>query len=69
MVRRTNSSRDPKKTAPYAWLMGGEYPNNHLRAYTYGLGTSLNFVGNWLGVFTAPYFINPASLGWNAKYG
>jgi len=49
--------------------MGGEYPNNHLRAYTYGLGTSLNFVGNWLGVFTAPYFINPASLGWNAKYG
>lgn len=55
--------------APYAWLLGGEYPNNHLRAYTYGIGTSLNFVGNWLGVFTAPYFINPASLGWNAKYG
>ncbi|KAK3367934.1 MFS transporter [Podospora didyma] len=55
--------------APYAWLMGGEYPNNRLRAYTYGVATSLNFVGNWLGVFTAPYFINPASLGWNAQYG
>lgn len=55
--------------APYAWLMGGEYPNNHLRAHTYGMGTALNFLGNWLGVFTAPYFINPASLGWSAKYG
>ncbi|KAK3342158.1 MFS transporter, partial [Lasiosphaeria hispida] len=55
--------------APFAWLLGAEYPNNHLRAYTYGVGTSLNFVGNWLGVFTAPYFINPAGLGWNAKYG
>ncbi|KAI5861966.1 MFS transporter [Durotheca rogersii] len=55
--------------APYAWLMGGEYPNNHLRSHTVGLGTALNFLGNWLGVFTAPYFINPASLGWSAKYG
>ncbi|KAI4859369.1 general substrate transporter [Hypoxylon rubiginosum] len=55
--------------APYAWLLGGELPNNHLRAHTYGLSTALNFLGNWLGVFTAPYFINPASLGWNAKYG
>ncbi|KAI1383801.1 general substrate transporter [Hypoxylon trugodes] len=55
--------------APYAWLLGGELPDNHLRAHTYGLGTALNFLGNWLGVFTAPYFINPASLGWSAKYG
>lgn len=55
--------------APYAWLLGGEYPNNHLRAHTYGVATALNFLGNWLGVFTAPYFINPASLGWSAKYG
>ncbi|CAI4213280.1 unnamed protein product [Parascedosporium putredinis] len=55
--------------APYAWLLGGEYPNNHLRAHTYGIATALNFLGNWLGVFTAPYFINPASLGWRAKYG
>ncbi|KAI0880607.1 general substrate transporter [Annulohypoxylon maeteangense] len=55
--------------APYAWLLGGELPSNHLRAHTYGVGTALNFLGNWLGVFTAPYFINPASLGWNAKYG
>lgn len=22
-----------------------------------------------MGVFTAPYFINPTALGWNAKYG
>ena len=49
--------------------MGGEYPNNHLRAHTYGVATALNFLGNWLGVFTAPYFINPTALGWNAKYG
>ncbi|KAI1103859.1 general substrate transporter [Jackrogersella minutella] len=55
--------------APYAWLLGGELPSNHFRAHTYGVSTALNFLGNWLGVFTAPYFINPASLGWNAKYG
>lgn len=55
--------------APYAWLLGGEFPNNHLRAHTYGVATALNFLGNWLGVFTAPYFINPTALGWNAKYG
>ncbi|SPO01674.1 related to monosaccharide transporter [Cephalotrichum gorgonifer] len=55
--------------APYAWLLGGEYPNNQFRAHTYGIATALNFLGNWLGVFTAPYFINPASLGWSAKYG
>ncbi|KAI2468531.1 general substrate transporter [Annulohypoxylon bovei var. microspora] len=55
--------------APYAWLLGGELPSNHLRAHTYGLSTVLNFLGNWLGVFTAPYFINPASLGWSARYG
>lgn len=29
----------------------------------------MNFLGNWLGTFTAPYFINPAKLGWSAKYG
>lgn len=49
--------------------MGGELPNNQLRPFTYGLATALNFVGNWLGTFTAPYFINPAKLGWSAKYG
>ncbi len=31
----------------------------HLRAHTYGIGTAMNFLGNWLGVFTAPYFIKP----------
>ncbi|KIW86706.1 uncharacterized protein Z519_12692 [Cladophialophora bantiana CBS 173.52] len=55
--------------APYAWLLGGEYVNNQLRAFTFGLATALNFLGNWLGTFTAPYFINPAKLGWSAKYG
>lgn len=54
---------------PYAWMVGAEYPNNHLRAHTFGLATALNFLGNWVGIFTAPYFINPASLGWSAKYG
>ncbi|KPI35550.1 Galactose transporter [Cyphellophora attinorum] len=55
--------------APYAWLMGGEYPNNHLRAHVFGLATALNFLGNWLGVFTAPYFINPASLAGDRNMG
>jgi hypothetical protein len=50
-------------------MVGAEYPNNHLRAHTFGLATALNFLGNWVGIFTAPYFINPASLGWSAKYG
>jgi Sugar (and other) transporter len=60
---------DSQFIAPYAWLLGGEYPNNQLRGYVFGLATALNFLGNWLGTFTAPYFINPASLGWSAKYG
>jgi hypothetical protein len=55
--------------APYAWLVGGEFPNNQLRPITFGLATAANFLGNWLGTFTAPYFINPAKLGWSAKYG
>ncbi|KAG6357922.1 hypothetical protein INS49_013805 [Diaporthe citri] len=41
-------------------------------AWTAAPGTetaALNFLGNWVGIFTAPYFINPASLGWSAKYG
>jgi hypothetical protein len=49
--------------------MGGEFPNNQLRPLTFGLATAANFLGNWLGTFTAPYFINPAKLGWSAKYG
>ena len=55
--------------APYAWLLGGEYPNNQLRGFTFGVATAMNFLGNWLGTYTAPYFINPAKLGWSAKYG
>ena len=53
--------------APYAWLVGGEFPNNQLRPFTFGLATAANFLGNWLGTFTAPYFINPAKLGWSAN--
>ncbi|KAH9907198.1 MFS transporter [Xylariomycetidae sp. FL2044] len=55
--------------SPYAWLLGNEYPNSALRGYCFGCATALNFLGNWLGTFTAPYFINPASLGWGPKYG
>lgn len=29
----------------------------------------MNFLGNWMGTFTAPYFINPQKLGWGPKYG
>lgn len=39
------------------------------RGYAFGFATALNFLGNWLGTFTAPYFINPAALGWSARYG
>ncbi|KAI1180022.1 MFS transporter [Nemania sp. FL0916] len=55
--------------APFAWLLGGEYPNSALRGYCFGIATALNFLGNFLGTLTAPYFINPASLGWGPKYG
>ncbi|KAJ3571511.1 hypothetical protein NPX13_g5348 [Xylaria arbuscula] len=50
---------------PFAWLLGGEYPNSALRGYCFGFATALNF----LGTLTAPYFINPASLNWGPKYG
>ncbi|KAK4955105.1 hypothetical protein LTR10_007299 [Elasticomyces elasticus] len=55
--------------APSAWLLGGEYPNNQMRAYSFGIATALNFLGNWAGTFSAPYFINPAALGWGPRYG
>ncbi|KAK5228670.1 hypothetical protein LTR72_002555 [Exophiala xenobiotica] len=48
---------------------GGEYVNNQLRAFTFGLATAMNFLGNWAGTFSAPYFINPAKFGWGPKYG
>ena len=54
---------------PYAWLIGGEYPNNQQRGYVFGIASALNFMLTWLGTFTAPFFINPAALGWNAQYG
>lgn len=40
-----------------------------MRGYCFGIATALNFLGNFLGTLTAPYFINPASLGWGPKYG
>ncbi|KIX91938.1 uncharacterized protein Z520_12327 [Fonsecaea multimorphosa CBS 102226] len=53
----------------YAWLLGGEYANNQLRAFTFGPAAAINFLGNWAGTFSAPYFINPASFDWGPKYG
>ncbi|KAF1953111.1 MFS transporter [Byssothecium circinans] len=54
---------------PYSWLIGGEYPNNRERGYVFGIASALNFMLTWLGTFTAPFFINPAALNWNAQYG
>lgn len=55
--------------APYAWLSGGEIPSQRLRSHTFGLAAAVGFAGAWLTTFTAPYFINPQSLGWGPKYG
>jgi nitrate/nitrite transporter NarK len=35
----------------------------------FGLAAAVGFAGAWLTTFTAPYFINPASLDWGARYG
>jgi hypothetical protein len=53
--------------ATYAWLAGGEIPSQRLRSYTFGLAAAVGFFGAWLTTFTAPYFINPASLNWGPK--
>ncbi|KAJ2997904.1 hypothetical protein NUW58_g508 [Xylaria curta] len=53
----------------YAWLTGGELASQRLRSHTFGLATAIGFFGAWLTTFTAPYFINPAELGWGPKYG
>jgi hypothetical protein len=50
--------------ATYAWLCGGEFPSQRLRSYTFGLASSVGFLGAWLATFTAPYFINPDALNW-----
>ncbi|KIX07384.1 uncharacterized protein Z518_02037 [Rhinocladiella mackenziei CBS 650.93] len=55
--------------ATYAWLSGGELPTQRLRSYTFGLAAAIGFLGAWLTTFTAPYFINPASLDWGPRYG
>jgi len=57
-------------TAPYAWLVGSELPSLVLRSATYGVASSCNFVLNFLGTYSAPFFINPAANpGWGATYG
>ena len=53
----------------YAWLAGGEIPSQRLRSYTFGLAAAVGFLGAWITTFTAPYFINPASMNWGPKYG
>lgn len=53
--------------APYSWVVGGEIPSQRLRGYTFGIAAGLGFVSAWLITFTAPYFINPASLNWGPK--
>lgn len=53
----------------YAWVSGGELPSQRMRSYSFGLAAAGGFLGAWLATFTAPYFINPASLGWGPKYG
>jgi hypothetical protein len=55
--------------ASYAWLAGGEIPSQRLRSYTFGLAAAVGFFAAWLTTFTAPYFINPASLNWGPRYG
>ncbi|KAK3332922.1 general substrate transporter [Cercophora scortea] len=55
--------------AAYAWISGGELPSQRLRSHTFGLATAMGFFIAWLTTFTAPYFINPASMGWGPKYG
>jgi hypothetical protein len=55
--------------ATYAWLAGGEIPSQRLRSYTFGIAAAVGFAGAWLATFTAPYFINPASLNWGPEYG
>ena len=55
--------------ATYAWLAGGEIPTQRLRSHTFGIAAAVGFAGAWLTTFTAPYFINPASLNWGPRYG
>ncbi|KAL5442828.1 hypothetical protein PMIN06_008895 [Paraphaeosphaeria minitans] len=55
--------------ATYAWLAGGEIPTQRLRSHTFGMAAAVGFAGAWLTTFTAPYFINPASLNWGPRYG
>ncbi|KAI1343253.1 general substrate transporter [Xylariaceae sp. FL0016] len=55
--------------ASYAWLAGGEIPSQRLRSYTFGMAAAVGFLGAWVTTFTAPYFINPASLNWGPRYG
>lgn len=55
--------------SPFGWQVAGEIPSQPLRAHTLGFGSSLTFLLGWVLTFTVPYFINPTSLNWGAKYG
>jgi len=53
----------------FAWLVGGEIPSQRFRGQTLGISAGMGFFLGWLAAFTAPYFINAASLNWGPKYG
>ena len=39
--------------------LGGRFHHHHLETHAQCAAMSLNYSGSWLGVFTAPYPINP----------
>lgn len=55
--------------APFCTQVASEIPTQALRGHTLGLAGALTYLTGWLLTFTVPYFINPTSLNWGAKYG
>ncbi|KAI0015740.1 general substrate transporter [Xylariomycetidae sp. FL0641] len=54
---------------PTAFVCAGEIPNTRLRAVTYGVGSAIGFLGNFLISLSTPYFINPSALNIGANIG
>lgn len=52
---------------PTSFICAGELPSNRLRAVTYGLGSALGFLGNFVISLITPYFINPEALNIGPK--
>ncbi|KAJ0119075.1 sugar transporter 4 [Diaporthe amygdali] len=52
----------------YSRLICGELPSQRLRALTLGFAVGANAIAEWVTNIIAPYFLNPAALGWNAKF-